>query len=302
MEKTLREAATREIHCFDPEAARHVLEQPGSLEKKFLGELCRVSRQPEKSVGLLSRYTQDMRVNLLREEDSVVLLWDELLDSTLLEFFMVVYYWADRQADDRERVRCFRRMVFLLDAQCLKHDLPDAAGKEDIRRMFTHSERLTVLAADSYWSAWNFMMAHELGHRALEHKPERRGQRDELEADAYAYRLFLNMLVEQKEGNLPSDCRVFGEEMYLAPMMLFDFHDLIFYFAALIYKRDLRLYHPSSETRKTNLFEQDIPDCLDMTLGNELYNIFLNVIDEFKAWLVHCARHGKLDVIKDYQR
>ena len=92
------------------------------------------------------------------------------------------------------------------------------------------------------------------------------------------------MIKEQKEGNMPEEIRVYYENIYLSPVMLFEYFSLLDEYQAGIGKRVSYFDHPSPEKRQEHIFDmfEYVPEEFDTEEGNEVLNIFLDSADFLK--------------------
>ena len=156
-------------------------------------------------------------------------------------------------------------------------------NSQDILDMITLPRNIVDLAMDCYWAAWSFTIGHELYHLITEDKTE--AIQEEYDADTFGYRVLLHLIKAQKEGNMPNEIRAFYENVYLAPIMLFEYFSLLDGYLGSIGKNVAYSDHPAPENRQELIFDMfgDVPEDFDTEEGNEVLNIFLDSVDFLKS-------------------
>lgn len=227
-------------------------------------------------------------------KDKVIVL-DDSLNSGLIEFYLLVLGWANDIQDLDNFEYCFKNLIRLLDAHCIKKELGTIDPDTDKKWFKKLAGNIQEIAADCYWVSWSFMVLHELGHLVLNHTQTESDSNQELEADQFAYEMVLRLIERQNNSN-DGVLSVFQDYTCFAPMMLFDFYEMIDYFQKLIYPGDRINVSLRFEERINNLIETEIHGfCIDR--GNDVYNNYLDVIDYFKEQLLIKYSKGKLDII-----
>lgn len=119
-------------------------------------------------------------------------------------------------------------------------------------------------------------------HLITEEKKE--AIQEEYDADTFGYQVLLHMIKEQKEGDMPEEIRVYYENIYLSPVMLFEYFSLLDEYQVGIGKSVSYSDHPSPEKRQEHIFDmfEDVPEDFDTEEGNEVLNIFLDSADFLK--------------------
>ena len=161
------------------------------------------------------------------------------------------------------------------------------------------------LAVSCQYFCMYFCLAHEIAHgyiKSISMNLSSKGE--EYKADSIAYEVVLSLMEDEKESNLPVQDRELFEYCYLAPMMLFDMWDLIFYTERVLFQRTIvNDSHPSIKKRKENLFSIPYDDDrfkFDTEEGNAVYNAFTDVIDKYKTELLYRNEHGQIDELIRY--
>ena len=277
-------AESRGIKAFCRQSFESLKNDPFLVEKQIIQYILK-SKSLRLDLKYLSRYTKEMGAKIVQNGTNPIVLVDELLGYTLQGFFVAVYSYADNQ-DLLIRKQCFTKMFEFLDLQGRRRMLATykKANESDEWRLLP--TKLMHLAADTYWCAWTFVIGHELYH--TQHWKKESSIEDELLADAFGYEIFLHMIDEQKKGHMDSELTVYYDYLYLAPMMLMEYYKLLDFFKKLIGKTEIQSTHPEPEKRQEQLFalfETHVPDDMDTREGNGVFNVFLDVIDEFREQL-----------------
>ena len=164
--------------------------------------------------------------------------------------------------------------------------------------LFTMSllpENLMHTAMDNYWTIWTFLIGHELYHAI--HPEDRNGKDTELRADQYAYRLLINLIMQQKKNEVPEELQVFWEDQYLSPIILFEMFRLFDVYSELKGKEIVYQDHPTPKERQDNIFsmfKDDIPEEMNTEEGNKVLNLILNSSEYAEDWLRYKISKGKL--------
>lgn len=225
---------------------------------------------------------------------------DELLESSIMSFFMIILKWS-KEMDDLETYRnCFNYLLFIINDISILGDIPNENSKEMLLRIIKEDIQITNLASDCYWTTVVFSLAHEVAHAYFQSigKIYIKTAEEEFAADAIAYDIVLKIIIDQ--SCLTERDKILEEYTYLAPIMYMKFFDLFYYTDNVLYnKQIIDITHPFPEDRIRHLFEivNDDKYDFDTIKGNDLYNGFLDAYDEYKMQLKWKKEHGKLDRI-----
>lgn len=243
----------------------------------------------------LSLYTRKMNSSIINV-DNTTIIFDELLQYTLMSFYFTVFSLVYNDSKENFEI-CFKNCIVLLNLQGNKHEIGTHSFKEFIE-MCKLPKEVVDLAMDTFWVSWTFIFAHELYHAKA--TDEISPLQEEINADKYAYNTLLNMIMVQKRGEMPDEIKVFYEYLYLTPMMLMDYFKLLDFYNSLFGKETEYINHPSPEFRQKelfNMFDDFIPENFNTTIGNDLYNTFLDQIDILREQLEIKKVRGKLDFL-----
>ncbi len=251
-------------------------------------------------IELNNRYQQSVNSYIYDDtENPAIVHIDELFESTVMAFFLVIFKWSKDFEDLEIYGNCFRYLLYLMNDVCILGKMQGEDANREMLEMVAGDLQILQLAEDCYWTVLVFSLAHEIAHAYLSSigkvYTKQHPEKEEYDADTIAYHIVLKIIMD-KEGNNG----ILEEYTYLAPIMYMDFFDLIFYTDRVLYKTKIYdLSHPAVKKRKNHLFgianrpEYDF-DTVD---GNHLYSGFLDVHDEFKDQVLLKMEKGKLNKI-----
>lgn len=225
---------------------------------------------------------------------------DELFESSVMSFFLVIFKWS-KEFDNLETYgNCFLYLLFIMNDVSILGDIPNGASNEALLQIIQGDAQIMNLASACYWTVVVFSLAHEVAHSyfASNGKKFSNRRKEELEADAIAYDIVLKIIIDQSKSG-ESD-RVMEQYTYLAPVMYMWFFDLFYYTDRVLYNRRITTNtHPLPKDRVKRLFAIANDDKYDFDTvdGNHLYGGFLDVYDEYRTQLILKKERGKLDKI-----
>lgn len=153
-----------------------------------------------------------------------------------------------------------------------------------------------VLLTSIIEKASTFQMSQDELYHAI-HPEDRNGKDTELRADQYAYRLLINLIMQQKKNEVPEELQVFWEDQYLSPIILFEMFRLFDVYSELKGKKIVYQDHPTPKERQDNIFsmfKDDIPEEMNTEEGNKVLNLILNSSEYAEDWLRYKISKGKL--------
>lgn len=246
------------------------------------------------------------KVEIKRDNNDIFI--DHTLLSALSGFTTTVFYCSEGFGDKEVDLFGFRYLLFIINEQCLNlHELPDKSSQDDFIERFNGKLEIIRIAMDIYWVMLVFAVLHELSHIFLGHKPYKEIYdhneflKQEYEADESAYIILLETIYNRNNIQLDYDMSaIFQEYTYLAPMMLIDFYNLIYYVDGTINKVKFYSPYPSPAHRKERLFTvfDRWEKSINTKEGNDLYNCFLDVIEKFMNDVCDAEECGNLDALK----
>lgn len=251
-------------------------------------------------ITLSNRYQHTINSYIYDDKENPAFIHiDELFESTVISFLLVMLKWSKDFNNLDVYSECFRYTLFLMNEVCIFGNMQGQYAHDVLLRLVTGDLQILQLAEDCYWTIVVFSLAHEVAHAYLadigKHYSEKHPEKEEFDADMIAYHIVLKIMMEKRGEN-----KILEEYTYLAPMMYMDFFDLYYYTDRILYKS--RFYdpkHPLPIERKNRLFavvdkEEYELDTVD---GNHLYSGFLDVYDEYRNQLLLKMERGKLDTI-----
>lgn len=266
---------------YDMDVMEWYMHDPMFVEKEIIAYI-RDMECLDIDLEYLSLYRKQMNASAVKTEEDRLVYVDELLTYTTLSFFLTIYSYAF-DSSEKNTKRCVNNMFNILEIQGKGHTIAVHSISE-ILEMITLPKNIIDLAADTFWTAWTFMIGHELFHLTV--NENLLAIQEEHNADAYGYQVLLHMMREQKKENIPENIKVFYEYLYLSPVMLFTFFELLDEYRSLSGINVNYEDHPAPEKRKSHILEladTAVPDDFDTEQGNELLNIFLDAVELLKS-------------------
>ena len=279
--KFLNQNMTKEDTVYDMAIVDQYMNDPQFVEKAIMKNILDTEKL-DMNIEYLSLYLKQMNAFAVKKSEDRVIIMDELLTYTTLSFFLTVFSYAYDSSYENER-RCVKNLYSVLEMQGNRHKIK-VHNTADILKMITLPSNVLNLATDVCWNVWTFIIGHELFHMLSDGKMSE--IHEENEADAFGYRILLHMIEIQRRGEMPEETKVYFENMYLTPVMLFQYFSMLDEYSELLGKPIDYRNHPSPEERQDHIFkmfETDVPDDFDTVEGNEILNIFLESLEILKA-------------------
>lgn len=205
----------RKINVIDEAILNRAYEEEDYVDEKMLGLVLKALKIDE-PVQYIPRYIRNM--NAFHANGTKVVVVDELLEYTLISFLFTMYSLENNRSEENV-TRCMKNFYVLEDLQNGKREI-GTHNETQLYEMSLLPENLMHTAMDNYWTIWTFLIGHELYHAI--HPEDRNGKDTELRADQYAYRLLINLIMQQKKNEVPEELQVFWEDQYLSPIILFE--------------------------------------------------------------------------------
>ncbi len=277
---------------------RYNIDQMFRMVKEYFG---REYGYYGEQIALSNRYQRSINSYVIMDEerDQFVHI-DELFESSMMSFFLVVFKWSKEFYNLETYGNCFLYLLFIMNDVCILGDIPDAESNEALLQIIHGDVQIMNLASACYWTVVIFSLAHEVAHSYFNSAGRKFSDRrkEEFEADAVAYHIVLKMIIDQ--SRLGGQDKVLEEYTYLAPVMYMRFFDLFYFTDRVLYQtRITSNTHPLPEDRIGHLFAIANDDRYDFDTvdGNHLYDGFLDVYDEYRTQLVLKKERGKLNKI-----
>ncbi len=237
--------------------------------------------------------------------DDKYVFFDSFLEETLHPFFIITIIWA-KYFDDKDKYgKFFNYLTAAIYAVIKDRGMYNIYKNRYIKDEISQWTSTVNLAVSCQYFCMYFCLAHEIAHGYIKSRSMNISSKsEEYKADSIAYEVVLSLMEDEKESNLPVQDRELFEYCYLAPMMLFDMWDLIFYTERVLFQRTIiNDSHPSIKKRKENLFSIPYDDDkfkFDTEEGNAVYNAFTDVIDKYKTELLYRNEHGQIEELIRY--
>ena len=292
-------AKTKSKYHFEESIVSRYLKNPNFVEIEIIKNMFSICNI-HLCTDYRSLYCGDINVTSQSHENETEIITDELLIDSLLSFILTICSFDLDQSLENFK-RCVKNCIVILDLQG-RHNVIGTHNIKDIEDIILSLPPTTLnVSMDIYWATWTFIIGHELHH--LLHNNAKKCPQDELDADVFGHKKLLQMIVAQKQGNIPSEISVFHEYTYLSPLIFMEFLDFIDEYKS--WNNDSVDYtlHPSPAIRKANIINMMnlyIPESIDTNSGNEVLNIFLERKDELKEQIFIKKKLGKLKVIEDF--
>ena len=280
----------RKINVIDEAILNRAYEEEDYVDEKMLGLVLKALKIDE-PVQYIPRYIRNM--NAFYANGTKVVVVDELLEYTLISFLFTMYSLENNRSEENV-TRCMKNFYVLEDLQNGKREI-GTHNETQLYEMSLLPENLMHTAMDNYWTIWTFLIGHELYHAI--HPEDRNGKDTELRADQYAYRLLINLIMQQNKNEVPEELQVFWEDQYLSPIILFEMFRLFDVYSELKGKEIVYQDHPTPKERQDNIFsmfKDDIPEEMNTEEGNKVLNLILNSSEYAEDWLRYKISKGKL--------
>lgn len=265
---------------YDIDVVDQYIKDPHFIEKEIISYILDLERL-DVDLDYLSLYGKQMNASAVKSEEDRIIYMDELLTYTTLSFFLTIYSYAFDESEENTK-HCVNNMHSILEIQGKRHKIA-VHDISEILEMSTLPKNIIDLAMDTFWTSWTFMIGHELFHLTV--NEELSVLQEEYKADTYGYLVLLHMMEEQKEGKIPEKIKVYYEYLYLSPVMLFVFFELLDEYRSMTGMNVNYIDHPTPKKRQNHIFEMfdtDVPNDFDTEQGNELLNTFLDAVESLK--------------------
>lgn len=252
------------------------------------------------NIELNNRYQRTINSYIYNDEKNpAVVHIDELFESTIMAFFLVMFKWS-KDFDNLEAYgNCYLYVLFLMNDVSILGEMQGEDANRELLEMVADDLQILQLAEDCYWTVLAFSLAHEAAHAYLANIGKKytkeHPEKEEFDADEIAYHIVLKIIMDKEARGI-----VLEPYTYLAPMMYMDFFDMVYYTDRILYKTFFyNDTHPTLKKRKGWLFAIVDRDeyILDTREGNYLYRGFNEVYKEYKIQTILKMEKGKLTKI-----
>lgn len=251
-----------------------------------------------KGIELSNRYQHSVNSYIFLDEGREQFVHiDELFESSVMSFFLVILKWSKEFDDPEIYGNCFLYLLFIMNDVSILGDISNEKSNEALLQIMQGDAQIMNLASSCYWTVVIFSLAHEVAHSYFASIGRKFSDRrkEEFEADAVAYDIVLKIIIDQ--SRLEEQKRIIEDYTYLAPVMYMQFFDLFYYTDRVLYnKRITTDTHPLPKDRISHLFAIANDDKYDFDTvdGNHLYSGFLDAYDEYRTQLILKKERGKL--------
>lgn len=306
-------------HCVQEEDTLLSILEDATQQVNLENLFSELNLYAAKWYGVLPSLSIEFRDNTLaisQRGDTVYM--NTVMSSALFSFIAVQLYRsylidnAEQMGNHlkEEEMFCYRYSLFVMNDICFG-DFKQPVIPKDGESMFLllskflDKPNLPILASNLFYTSVAFALLHEISHAYMHHKEQEASSKKEFEADANAYRIFLEFCDDVYSGRVISTFRKRMQPYtYMAPMYLFDFYYMVFYTSSF-----LCLYHaPASKDMLQEIVDRKnaLINAFDLWDGGEndskaddLYNAFLDGTESFLRSFIASDKAGYLDSIKD---
>lgn len=124
------------------------------------------------------------------KENPVFIHIDELFESTVISFLLVMLKWSKDFNNLDVYSECFRYTLFLMNEVCIFGNMQGQYAHDVLLRLVTGDLQILQLAEDCYWTIVVFSLAHEVAHAYLadigKRYSEKHPEKEEFDADMIA--------------------------------------------------------------------------------------------------------------------
>ncbi len=124
------------------------------------------------------------------KENPVFIHIDELFESTVISFLLVMLKWSKDFNNLDVYSECFRYTLFLMNEVCIFGNMQGQYAHDVLLRLVTGDLQIMQLAEDCYWTIVVFSLAHEVAHAYLadigKRYSEKHPEKEEFDADMIA--------------------------------------------------------------------------------------------------------------------
>ena len=92
---------------------------------------------------------------------------DELFESTVISFLLVMFKWSKDFDNLDVYSECFRYTLFLMNEVCIFGNMQGQYANDVLLHLVTGDVQILQLAEDCYWTIVVFSLAHEVAHAYL---------------------------------------------------------------------------------------------------------------------------------------
>lgn len=283
-----------------------------NLENLF-SELCGYAAGYFDTILNLRLEVCDSTISIGQNENTVYM--NSMMSSAYFSFLLTHIYHSyvmdnmNDEVKETEELFCFRALLFILNEMCFYDfeqpaDFPDAESIDMLFAKIQNRFNLFNVASDLFYTSVAFAFLHEISHAYLKHDTAVYSLEKEIEADRYAYRIFLDFCGDVRQSIIKSKFSECIETYtYLAPMYLLEFYYTVYYTGNFLCVNVGSVENSTFDDivkRKEELFEvfYDWDGEVDENLAYGVYNAYRDAEDSFIRSFIASDKAGYFDKIK----
>ena len=142
-------------------------------------------------IALSNRYQHTINSYIYDDKENPAFIHiDELFESTVISFLLVMLKWSKDFNNLDVYSECFRYTLFLMNEVCIFGNMQGQYAHDVLLRLVTGDLQIMQLAEDCYWTIVVFSLAHEVAHAYLadigKRYSEKHPEKEEFDADMIA--------------------------------------------------------------------------------------------------------------------
>ena len=263
--------------------------------EKYLFDLIISSNDIYADIKYISLYNRSMNLTSSTLYQKGLVFMDTTLNFFLLSFLCTTFSLSHDKSIENIN-RCIKSCFTSLDLVGINREIGTYNTKETTKMIALPSNVLNLIG-DAYWAIWTFLIGHELYH--IVHNESDNSKQDEFYADAYGYKILIDLIIQQSTAKTKDTICPFHQYMYLSPIMLLECLNFLDFYKELCGNMPTYTNHPTPSERINALFElyeTHIPDEFDTYEGNIALNHFLESVDFLKNQIAIKKKLGKLNI------
>lgn len=145
---------------------RYNLQRMFGLVKKYFKKEYRYEGG---SIILSNQYQHTINSYLYDDKENPAFVHiDELFESTVFSFLLVMFKWSKDFYNLEVYGECFKFILYLLNDVCIFGEIQGVDANDAILGLVSEDLQILQLAEDCYWTIVVFSLAHEVAHAYLE--------------------------------------------------------------------------------------------------------------------------------------